>query len=126
MIDALIQGRIFDQPTQRTGQTGKPFTVAKLRTATKDDAFFVSVIAFDAKVQATLLALNEGDSVALAGELSVKVWTDKDGNARPGLDLVVHAVLTPYAVTRKRAAMQPRDYAKPSSVASSDGTSYCD
>lgn len=107
MIDALIQGRIFGQPTQRTGQSGKPFTVAKLRTATKDDALFVSVIAFDEQAQRALLALSDKDAAAIAGELTPKVWTDKEGNARPALDLVAHAVLTAYHVQRKRQASEP-------------------
>lgn len=52
-----------------------------------------------------LLALAEGDSVALSGSLTPKTWTDKEGNTRPALDLVAHQVLTAYAVTRKRNAM---------------------
>jgi hypothetical protein len=42
----------------------------------------------------------------LSGALTPKVWTDREGNARPALDLVAHAVLSPYHVTRKRNAVQ--------------------
>lgn len=45
------------------------------------------------------------DPVALAGTLTPKAWTDKDGNARPALDLVAHGLVTPYHVTRKRRAV---------------------
>ena len=110
MIDALIAGKLFGQPAQRTSKTGKPFAVAKVRTAGGDgESTFVSVIAFDIAPCTALLALADGDSVAMSGSLSLKTWTDKDGNARPGLDLVAHQVLTPYHVTKKRCAMEQAD-----------------
>ena len=107
MIDALIAGRLHGQPTQRTSKTGKPFAVAKVRVAAGDgESTFISAIAFDDAPCTALLALGDGDSVAMSGTLTPKVWTDKDGNARPALDLVAHQVLSAYHVTRKRAAMQ--------------------
>lgn len=106
MIDALIAGKVYGTPEQRTSKTGKPFTVSKLRaTAGDGESLFVNVISFSHSAQAALLALGDGESVALSGELTPKVWTDKEGTARPSLDMVVHAVLTPYHVTRKRQAV---------------------
>ena len=105
MIDALIAGRLHGKPASRNSQAGKPLTVAKVRTPLADgDSVFISVIAFDAGTAAALLALDDGDSVALSGALTPKVWETKDGEHRPALDLVAHAVLTPYHVTRKRKA----------------------
>ena len=107
MIDALIAGKVFGKPMERTGKSGKPFAVAKVRvTAGDSESLFVSVIAFDAAPCAALLALGDGDSAALSGSLTPKVWTDKEGTTRPGLDLVAHQVLTAYSVTRKRRAME--------------------
>ena len=107
MIDALIGGKLFGQPAERMGKAGKPFAVAKVRVAAGDgESLFVSVIAFDPVPCAALLVLNDGDSVALSGALTPKVWTDKQGNVRPSVDMVAHQVLTAYHVTRKRAAMQ--------------------
>jgi hypothetical protein len=40
-----------------------------------------------------LLALEDGDAVAVAGALTPKVWLDKQGNARPALDMIVSRVL---------------------------------
>jgi single-stranded DNA-binding protein len=106
MIDALIAGRIYGRPAARNGHSGKAFVVAKVRVSTRDgEAHFVNVIAFAEAPVRALLALSEGDSVALSGELTPKVWADKDGNPRPSLDLLAHAVLTEYHVTRKRQAM---------------------
>ena len=106
-IDALIQGYIHRAPQARTSAGGKPFATATVRTATRDGgSLFVSVIAFSASACTALLALEDGDSVALAGELTPKVYTPRDGGEpRPSLDLVAHRVLTEYHVTRKRKAM---------------------
>jgi len=107
MIDALIAGRLYGTPQSRTGRNGNAFAVAKVRTPMANgECSFVNVICFNDTAIAALLALSEGDSVALAGELKVSVYTDKTGAARPSLDLTAHAVLTPYHVTRKRQAMQ--------------------
>ena len=106
MIDSLISGKLYGQPTERTSKTGKPFALAKVRAAAGDgESLFVNVIAFDDAPVAALLALGDGDSVALSGSLTPKVWTDKEGNTRPSLDLVAHQVLTTYHVTRKRNTM---------------------
>ncbi|MEZ0191707.1 single-stranded DNA-binding protein [Ralstonia solanacearum] len=107
MIDGLIGGKVYGKPGERTGQSGKRFVTAKVRAAAGDgEALFVNVIAFDGDAQAALLALEDGDSVSLSGALTPKGWTDKNGEARPALDMVAHAVLTAYQVKRKRRAVQ--------------------
>ena len=116
MIDALVSGRIHGTPTQRTGQSGRPFVVAQVRAATGNgDSLFVSVIAFDEQPRESLLALGDGEAVSLSGTLSPKVWTAKNGETRPSLDMVAHAALSSYHVTRKRTASK-----KPGSRAAID------
>ena len=108
MIDALVAGKLYGQPKTMASKAGKLFATAKVRAAAGEgEALFVNVIAFDAGAVAALLALGDGDSVALAGSLTPKVWTDREGNTRPAVDLVAHQVLTAYHVTRKRKAVQP-------------------
>ncbi|SDM52841.1 Single-stranded DNA-binding protein [Oryzisolibacter propanilivorax] len=110
MMDALIAGRLHARPEARTSKTGKPFATAKLRAAAGDGAnLFVNVIAFEQAAVSALLALDAGDSIAIAGAMTPKVWTDREGTSHPALDVVAHAVLTSYHVTRKRRAMQPED-----------------
>ena len=107
MIDALIAGKLYGQPVQRVGKAGKPFAVAKVRASAGDgESWFVNVIAFEAAACAALLALADGDSLALSGSITPRVWTDKEGNSRPSLDMVAAQVLTSYHVSRKRRAMQ--------------------
>lgn len=107
MIDALIAGRLHGTPKPRTSQSGKPFATCTVRASTRDgNAVFCNVIAFDRAVVTALLALSDGDSVALAGELTPKVYAPQNGEPRPSLDLLTHAVLTEYHVARKRRAVQ--------------------
>ena len=95
MIDGLIAGKVFGDPEQRLGKGDRPFVVAKLRAQTSDgETLIVNVIAFDDAPCAALLDLREGDSVAVAGSLTPKVWTDKQGNVKPALDLVAQRVLS--------------------------------
>ncbi|GAB2532140.1 MULTISPECIES: single-stranded DNA-binding protein [unclassified Simplicispira] len=107
MIDGLIAGRLYGQAAERTDKAGKTFTVARVRATSNDgENLFVNVIAFDAASCAALGALADGDSVSLAGTLTPRIWTDKQGNTRPSLDMVAHQVLTAYHANRKRRAME--------------------
>ncbi|MFC0128667.1 single-stranded DNA-binding protein [Ralstonia solanacearum] len=107
MIDGLIGGKVYGTPGERTGQNGTRFVTAKVRAVAGDgESLFVNVIAFNVDARVALLALGDGDSVSLSGTLTPKVWTDKNGDAHPALDMVAHAILTAYHVKRKRHAAQ--------------------
>jgi single-stranded DNA-binding protein len=106
MIDALIGGRIHGKPAERTASNGHRYAIAKLRVVTHaGDAFFVNCIAWRDRAIEGLLAADDGDSLALTGELSPKIWADTNGQPRIVLDLTVHGVLSPYQVRRKRRAV---------------------
>lgn len=109
MIDALIMGKLFGQPTERTSKNGNKFVTCKVRVAVGEEGIFVNVICFDEYAFRSLLALGDKDSVAMSGEVTPKVFTDKAGNVRPALDMTAHAVLSPYHVTRKRKAISGSD-----------------
>lgn len=95
MIDGLIAGRLIGDPERRHGKGDSSFVVARVRAQTSEgEALMVNLIAFDDAPCALLLALRDGDSVAAAGHLNPKVWTDKQGNTKPALDLVAHRVLS--------------------------------
>ena len=94
MIDGLVAGRLHAEVEQRIDKTGKRFTVAKVLADTSDgEKVFVNVIAFDNRVCAALHSLRDGDALSLAGSLVPKVWTDKQANVRPALDMVAHRIL---------------------------------
>ncbi|WP_213362254.1 single-stranded DNA-binding protein [Brachymonas denitrificans] len=106
MIDGLIAGKVYGQPQSRTDSHGKQYALGKVKAAAGNgEVLFVSCIVFgDAARQ--FLVLGDGDAVALAGSISPKAWTDKDGQARPALDMQVQQVLTAYHGRKKRQQMQ--------------------
>ena len=95
MIDGLVAGRLMGDVSRRVDKSGRTFVVARVLARNRaDEEFIVNVIAFDAAPCADLLALADGDAIALAGALTPKVWTDKQGIARPSLDLIAQRVLS--------------------------------
>lgn len=106
MIDGLISGRLYGTAQVRTGQHGTHFVTCRVRASAGDgESLFVNVITFDDAVKEALQALDDGDSVSLTGALTPKVWTDKQGNVKPALDLVAHGVLTVYHAQDKRRSV---------------------
>ncbi len=103
MIDGLIAGKLLGSPERRVDKNAKPFVVAKvIATAGDGEGIIVNVIAFDGGTGQTLLELRDGDSLSLTGALTPRVWTDKQGSARPSLDLVAHRVLSARDVQLER------------------------
>ena len=95
MIQALIAGTMMAPAETRDGKNDSSFTLAKVRVVAGDgESLIVNAIAFAPHVSAVLRALTEGDAIAVAGALTPKVWLDKQGNARPALDMIVSRVLT--------------------------------
>jgi len=106
MIEGLITGTLVGLAEQRQGKNDTSFVLAKVKAVPGEgESLIVNVIAFAAEACAALLALDEGDTVAVSGALSPKVWTDKQGNTRPALDMVASQVQTVYHVERKRATL---------------------
>ena len=95
MIDGLVAGRLYGEAERRTDKAGKAYSLAKVRASTAEgELLFVNVIAFDDDLCTSLHRLHDGDSVALSGSLNPRVWTDKQGNARPALDMVAHRLIS--------------------------------
>ena len=109
MIDGLVAGRLMGEASRRVDKAGRGYIVARVLARNKaDEEFIVNVIAFDEAPCAALVALRDGESLSLAGGLTPKVWTDKQGMARPSLDMVAAQVLTAYHPGRKQTAMGER------------------
>ena len=106
MIDGLIVGKLFGDAEMRDGKNASRFAVAKVKATSADgEAIIVNVIAFATETCTALLALHDGDSLALSGSLTPKVWVDKQGNTRPALDMVASQILTAYHVAHKQEAV---------------------
>lgn len=106
-LHTLTIGTLHSKPERRTGaSSGKAYVTAQLRTsAGEGSSVFLRLVTFSETAGAALLALDAGDAAAVAGELKLTAWIDREGNARPSADLVVGQVLTPYAAKKKRAAV---------------------
>jgi len=106
MIEGLIGGHLVGLAETRQGKNDSTFALAKVKaTAGDGENLIVNVIAFAAEASAISAALDDGDAVALAGALTPKVWTDKQGNTRPALDMVVTQVLTTYHAAHKQQTL---------------------
>ncbi len=105
MIEGLVSGHLVGLAETRQGKNGSAFTLAKIKTSTADpDNIIVNVITFSTEASIALIALDDGDALTLSGSLTPKVWTDKQGNTRPALDMIATQVLTAYHANRKREA----------------------
>jgi single-stranded DNA-binding protein len=105
VIDVLIQGRLMADPERKLTKAGRAYAIARLSVTDREGGEHVALLtAFSDEAVAALLALSRGDACAVAGELSVQVWTPEGREPRPSLRLLVHRVLTAYAVQRTRRA----------------------
>ena len=101
MIDGLVAGRLMGDASRRVDKAGRTYIVARVLARNKaDEEFIVNVIAFEEAPGLALLALADGDALSLAGSLTPKVWTDKQGMHRPSLDLIATRVMSVHDVNR--------------------------
>ncbi len=104
MIEGLVSGQLAGTAEMRAGKNETQYAVAKVRVDTVGgENILVNVIAFSTEACKALLALDDGDVLTMAGNLTPKVWTDKQGNTKPVMDMVATNVLTVYHISRKRA-----------------------
>jgi single-stranded DNA-binding protein len=105
MIDVLIRGRLVADPERKLTKAGKDYATARLSVTDREGGeHVVLATAFDDGAVSAMLALAKGDALAVAGELSAGVWTPEGKEPRPSLRVLVHRVMTPYAVQRRREA----------------------
>ena len=102
-ITALVAGKLIAEPDRRAGQSGKPYTLAKIVAHDGDAETLVSCIAFG-HVAEHLGALGKGDAVAVSGRVKIRTWQGKDGETKSGLSITADAILTAYSMRKRRAA----------------------
>ena len=104
MIEGLVSGQLVGCAEMRGGKNESIYAIAKIKAETSGgESIVVNAIAFSAETCKALLALDDGDAITVVGSLTPKVWTDKQGNTKPVMDMVATQVLTVYQASRKRA-----------------------
>lgn len=112
MIDAIVTGKLFAAPASLTSKAGNPFAKVRLLVGTSDGgSLFVSLVCFDEKLIGQLLALDRGDSLAVAATLTPKAYLDRNNEPAASLDGVIHHITTPYHISRKRQLIKPKQAA---------------
>jgi single-stranded DNA-binding protein len=81
----------------------------RVSAGAEGESHFVNVTAFSDTAQAALLALDDGDGVAVAGSLNVGMWTTREGVTAPSISIIAAQVLSVYHLKRKRQAVQGED-----------------
>jgi hypothetical protein len=95
MINGLVMGTLLGEAEMREGKNSSTFAVAKVKApCAEGETVIVNVIAFDVETCKALMALADGDALAMSGSITPKVWSDKQGNTRPALDMVANKLLT--------------------------------
>ncbi len=71
MIEGLVTGTLIGHAEERQGKHDSAFVLVKVKTQSGEgESLIVNVIAFAAEARAALLALDEGDTVAVSGALT--------------------------------------------------------
>lgn len=103
MIHALITGKLTTDPVERTSKAGRLFVTLTIAAPNGTDGdISASVICFSESTGRQLLALGKGDAVSIVGKVTPKVFTDRQGETRAGLDVVAEMALSAYALKQKR------------------------
>jgi single-stranded DNA-binding protein len=104
MLSVLASGTLVSKPRQRIGNSGKPFATAQARIPSDGEAsVLLSIIAFRDTAMQALLALDQGDAVALVGRGKLTCW-QTNGGERHGLSVVAEQVLSVYQLEKRRSA----------------------
>ena len=97
-LHVMAVGVLTADPIERTGAKGN-FATATLRTSTDDGPILVSMIAFGA-VAETLLAHQQGSTLAVAGRAKLTSWPGRDGAENHGLAVVAETITSAAAARR--------------------------
>jgi len=105
MISILTSGTLINKPIERTSQgSGRKFVTAQIRAASDGETYVLSLIAFNESVCKSLLALDKGDDVCVAGQGKPTTWTGRDGSPALGVSVIAQQLMTQYRLREKRKA----------------------
>jgi hypothetical protein len=90
----IISGTLHKRPVEKTSKAGKPYVTASLREVAGDKSRWWTVLIFRESARATLLAMNENDAVAVAGEFDTELYTSEAGETWLSWKLIGDGVLS--------------------------------
>lgn len=95
MNDARFTGRLTKDPVKRETTTGIAvcnFTIAVQRPGTKREdriSDYIDCVVWRGGAEVIEKYYHKGDGIIVSGHMQNRQWTDKDGNQRSGMELVV-------------------------------------
>ncbi|HIC1788870.1 TPA: single-stranded DNA-binding protein [Escherichia coli] len=99
-------GRLVDEPLKKQTSKGTAMTLARLvvsvpcRTAEDGQApLWLSVSAFGKRAE-ELARHRKGELVSVAGEMQMTQWTDQNGEARQGWQVIADSVISARTVRK--------------------------
>lgn len=104
-IDAVVTGNLTKDAEPKISSGGKNYTSLIIRIP-GEPAQFVRALVFGDDAE-TLMSCRRGDSVSVAGTLTVGMW-ESNGKASPSLSLMGHRAISP---TAKQKRKPPTRYA---------------
>lgn len=109
MNKVILTGRLTHSPELRTTNTGTSvvhFSLAVRRTfknaSGEYDTDFVNCVAWKQSAETIAKYFNKGDGITVFGEIRTMSYTDKDGNSRNAVEVLVNEFEFP--ITRKAAS----------------------
>jgi len=116
MITASISGRLAFDAREIQTKSGKPMTTARLACGDDDgNTIWIDLVAFNDNA-AWLARCVKSDRVSAMGVMKLNQWTDKQGEDKEVLQLVVDNMMANCPKPRKAKASQPAPKHKPVST----------
>lgn len=109
MNKVILTGRLTHSPEHRTTNAGTSvvsFSLAVRRTFKNAngeyDTDFINCVAWKQTAEIIAKYFNKGDGITVFGEIRTRSYTDKDGNSRNAVEVLVNEFEFP--ITRKAAS----------------------
>jgi single-stranded DNA-binding protein len=102
---ALLSGALHKAPERRTSKGGKAYVSATMREGSGDAVTWWKILCFSETAAEELLALADGDAVAVSGAFKVEIY-EKNGEQRLSHTVFVDRVITAHRQKAKKRAQQ--------------------
>jgi hypothetical protein len=105
---ALVSGVLFRAPATKTSKAGNPYVFATIRSGSGEHVRWWRVFAFSESVIEEILALGDGEPIAVSGEFDCELYAPAGGEERLSWKLTADAVLSARRKPKpKRPATRP-------------------